>query len=59
MNVLEQIGRENKLSRSDLIGRYDYLESILNNRVSLGPNRDPWPIAAEMVEIMRKLEELK
>ena len=49
----------NKGSRSELISRYNYLESILNNRVSIGPSRDPWPIAAEMYEIMRKLEELK
>ena len=59
MNVLEQTGQEDKLSRPELIARYNYLESILNNRVSIGSSRDPWPIAAEMVEIMRKLEELK
>lgn len=45
--------------KNELIKRYDHLENILNNRVSLGPSRDPWLIAAEMVEIMKKLEELK
>jgi hypothetical protein len=46
-------------TKTELIKRYDHLENILNNRVSMGPSRDPWPIAREMVELLEKLEKLE